>query len=235
MIREAFEYIVNLGQKEVVNVNGQSFSTGKLNLIEDPTPATILVHSLTGLVDYLKSEFDGKEPVMIHVKSPTVVDVFSGLNDNENRSKWITAEAMLPHFRFDSFQDTEEFNIKLQSCFVTNEDRDIMLKVVGNIKEDDVKTYGDDGVSQSVTAKTGVAQVGDVAVPNPVTLAPYRTFIEVDQPESNFVFRMRKGPACALFEADGGAWKNAAMNLISEYLADELVDLIEANRVHIIA
>jgi hypothetical protein len=91
---------------------------------------------------------------------------------------------------------------------VKNEDRDIMLKVVGNIKEETVNTIGDDGVSQAVVAKMGVATVANVKVPNPVVLKPYRTFVEVDQPESEFIFRMQSGPRCALFEATAanGNW-----------------------------
>ncbi|HFK2719142.1 TPA: hypothetical protein ACG1DY_004991, partial [Escherichia coli] len=131
--------------------------------------------------------------------------------------------------------DPETFNIKLQSGFVKNEDRDIVLKVVGNIKEEDVKTYGDDGISQSVTAKVGVATLGQVEVPNPVALAPYRTFVEVDQPTSNFVFRMKSGPSSALFEADGGAWKLEAMKNIKTYLEEELAEELEVGRVTIIA
>jgi hypothetical protein len=52
-----------------------------------------------------------------------------------------------------------------------------MLKVVGNIQEDNVKSVSDDGTSQAVVARIGVASVGNVEVPNPVTLAPYRTFV----------------------------------------------------------
>ena len=109
------------------------------------------------------------------------------------------------------------------------------MKVVGNIKEENVRQVGDDGVSQSVVAKTGVATVEDVKVPNPVILAPYRTFVEVDQPESAFVFRMKNGPLAALFEADGGAWRNSAIEAVSSYLAEELFDLIEAEQVVVIA
>lgn len=65
-------------------------------------------------------------------------------------------------------------------------------------------------------------------IPSPVTLKPYRTFTEVEQPESQFVFRMKEdkydGVQCALFEADGGAWKLGAMEYIKEYLERELED-----------
>ena len=76
-----------------------------------------------------------------------------------------------------------------------------------------------------VTIKTGIASVGEAEVPNPVTLAPYRTFPEIEQVESKFIFRMKEGPLAAIFEADGGAWKNEAMKRIKEYLVENLKEL----------
>jgi hypothetical protein len=235
MIKEALQYIVGLGKPEMFYENGQAFSSQKLHLIEEPTAEAIRVRSLSGLVDYLKSNFDEYDSLMIHVSSPTTVVCFSQLNNDCNRSEYIKAEAMIPSFDFDRWYDTENFNIKLQSCFVKNEDRDIMLKVVGNIKEETVNTIGDDGVSQAVVAKMGVATVANVKVPNPVVLKPYRTFVEVDQPESEFIFRMQSGPRCALFEADGGKWKLDAINNIKNYLQQELKELIENGKIVIIA
>lgn len=235
MIKEALQYLIGLGKAEISEENGQIYSDKKLHLLEQPIVSPFKVHTLTGLVDYLKSEFDGDENVMIQIVSPTEVSVKSRFNQDARRDFFISAEALLPHFRFDSWYDTEEFNIKLQSCFVKNEDRDIMLKVVGNIKEDQVKTVSDDGVSQAVVAKVGVASVGNVEVPNPVKLAPYRTFVEVEQPESDFVFRMQNGPRCAIFEADGGAWKNDAIENIKEFLYTALKEKVESGRVTIIA
>ena len=62
-------------------------------------------------------------------------------------------------------------------------------------------------------------------MPNPVELAPYRTFPEVEQPISKFIFRMQEGPRAALYEADGGAWRNKAILSIKEYLQEELKEL----------
>jgi hypothetical protein len=94
---------------------------------------------------------------------------------------------------------------------------------------------GDDGVSQAIQAKVGVATVATVQVPNPVVLAPFRTFVEVDQPESELIFRMQNGPRCALFEADGGAWKLTAMRNIKDYLHAALEQEIESGKIVIIA
>jgi hypothetical protein len=55
-----------------------------------------------------------------------------------------------------------------------------------------------------------------------VKLAPFRTFRELKQPESEFVFRVHPGGTCSLNEADGGAWKIAAVNAIADWLANRL-------------
>lgn len=235
MIKEALEYLVKLGNVRTIEQNGQVFATQQLHKIEAPTADAIEVNSLSGLVEYLLSSFDGDSKIMVHVDSPEEVYAFSTFNNDFNRNHFIKAEALIPSLRFDSFYDAESFNIKLQSCFVKNEDRDVMLKVVGNIKEENVSTFGDDGVSQAVVAKTGVASVNNVLVPNPVSLRPFRTFVEVEQPESDFIFRMQNGPRCALFEADGGAWKLDAMRNIKQYLEATLKEKIDAGKIVVIA
>lgn len=235
MIKEALQYLVSLGEAKIQVENGQSWSDKPLHLIKEPTADPFTVQTLSGLVDYLKSNFDGKIKVFVNVLSPTEVHVTSPLNGDADRDFFIKALASPPDFNFDRFYDAEPFNIKLQSCFVPNDDRATMLKIVGTIKEEMVKESGDDGISQKVVARTGVATVGNVKVPNPVRLKPYRTFVEVNQPESEFVFRMQSGPSCALFEADGGAWKLTAMNYISTYLQKELSTEIEAGQLVIIA
>ena len=55
--------------------------------------------------------------------------------------------------------------------------------------------------------------------------------MEVDQPVSKFVFRLKQdkydGIQCALFEADGGAWEIDAMDSIRHYLEAKLSDITE--------
>ncbi|MEC0092481.1 hypothetical protein [Paenibacillus macquariensis] len=235
MIKTALQYLIGLGNQETMEINGQKFSNQPLNLLRKPTPSALTVRSLSGFVDYLKSNYDSPGSLMVHVESPTKVSAFSSFNEDLARHNYIEAEALLPSIRFGNWTDVEEFNIMLQSLFVPNEDRASLLKVVGNVKEDAVQNISDDGISQQVTAKTGVATVSAVTVPNPVTLFPYRTFVEVQQPESLFVFRMKTGPAAALFEADGGAWKVEAMDTIRGYLQEQLKEEIESGKIVLIA
>ena len=66
----------------------------------------------------------------------------------------------------------------------------------------------------------------DDLVPSPCVLRPYRTFVEVMQPASSFIFRLEQGREqtvnAAIIEADGGAWKLDAVSNIIVYLAKEL-------------
>lgn len=232
-IKEAIQYLVGLG-KDTVQVikaeNGGQYTTNNLKRIEEVTAETLEVHTLTAIVDYIKSNIDKLGEIIVQVKSPTYVLVKSALNSDRARECYISAKALLPdNIRFDNFMAPDKFNIMLQSSFVDKvfgeeqlNYKKMLLQVSGCVKEEAVKQVGDDGITQSAVIKTGVASVGEVKVPNPVQLAPFRTFQEIDQPTSSFIFRMESGPKCALFEADGGAWKNEAMQNIKQYLAQNL-------------
>lgn len=194
------------------------------------------INTLSGFVKYIKANLDREDSsLIVHVKNESTVYLKGLLEIDGSRETLAVAQAIVPSFDFDYFMDTEEFNIALQSKFVSNEDREILLQVVGNVSEENVKNTGDDGVSQAVTINQGVASKADVKVPNPVLLAPYRTFLEVDQPESQFIFRMKDGPRGAIFEADGGAWRNQAIVNIREYLSEQLSEEIETKRITILA
>lgn len=59
-----------------------------------------------------------------------------------------------------------------------------------------------------------------------VKLKPYRTFFEVEQPESEFLLRIGDGGQVGLFEADGGMWKMTARYTIKSYLQEALKEEI---------
>ena len=224
--KEAIKYLVELGKTEnpIVETEQGTFSKTHLDRVHEPISETLNVSTLTGLISFIKGNIDNIQKGIIHVKSPVEVAFYSPLNSSRERECFVRAEADIPdNIKYERFMDTETFNIMLQSVFVDNEDKKILLKYTGLIKNEAVKTTGDDGISQQVTIKTGVATVGNAIVPNPVTLKPYRTFVEVEQPESKFIFRMKDGPTAALFEADGGVWRNKAMHEIKKYIYENLL------------
>lgn len=235
MLKEFVSYLLELKRPETIEAAGKVYSTNQLyRLDKEQEVRSINVRSLSGLVDYVKSNFDHERPVMIHVESPTKVNVFDALNEVNDRRVYLSAGALLPSITFERFIDREEFQIMLQACFVPNEYKSTVIKIVSSIVEDSGVTTTDDGLSQRVTAKTGVAAVGNIELPNPVKLKPFRTFAEVSQPESEFVLRLKEGGRVALFEADGGAWELNAMANIARYLERALTDEIHAKQVIII-
>ncbi|GAG24824.1 unnamed protein product, partial [marine sediment metagenome] len=88
----------------------------------------------------------------------------------------------------------------------------------------------DNKFSQSLQIKTSLTTKANVVIENPINLKPYRTFREVDQPESNFILRYidskhpqnrSGGIEAALFEGDGGAWKLEAIQNIKNWLTEK--------------
>lgn len=231
MIKEALAYVVGLKKPEIMDINGETYSDKPLNrIVHNPKASKIEMTTLTSLVEYIKARIDVMDDKMIiHVVSPTIVQLYSQLDFDREREHIVTVNAQLPDFTYGRYMGHESFIIALQSKFIGNDDRELLLKFAGTVENGTVAQYGDDGITQKATIKTGIASKGDAVVPNPVKLRPYRTFLEVEQPESSFIFRMRQdersGVECAIFEADGGAWKNTAMKKIKEYLQFELDEM----------
>lgn len=237
MIKKALEYIVGLGESKVMDITlpdgtVQKYSDKPLNMLKKHIPIANDIHmsTLTSLVDYIKSNVDAMaEKMIIDVQSPTEVRLYSQLNEERDRETLVVVNARVPKFDFDTFIEQEKFCINLQSKFIDSDDRALILKFAGTVEAGTVAEYGDDGVTQKATVKQGIASKTDAIVPNPVHLRPYRTFLEIEQPASDFIFRMKQdkydGIQCAIFEADGGAWKMNATKAIKEYLQYELADM----------
>ncbi len=228
LTRSAMEYIAELRAPEIIELNGERYSDKELHRIPwNQLAEPLQVSTLTSLVDYIKSNVDEAESrMLVHVVSPTEVRLISCLDLDRRREMLVRAVADLPRFTYGEYMGHEKFLISLQSMFMPGEDRQLLLKFAGTVKSGSIAEYGDDGVTQKATVKSGIASATDAVVPNPVSLRPYRTFLEVEQPESAFVFRMkesdRDGVQCAIFEADGGIWKCEAMRNVAEYIRGEL-------------
>lgn len=231
MLKAAIEKILDLGKTEVKEINGQTYSNKSLYRINhNPKAERIYMNTLSSLIDYIKADVDKMQGKMIiHVVSPTEVRMYSELDADRERECVVEVNAQLPDFRFNNYTDHEAFCINLQSKFIDNTDRKLLLKFAGTVEAGSVAEYGDDGITQKATVKKGITSKEDAIVPNPVSLVAYRTFLEVDQPNTEFIFRMKQdkydGIQCGLFEADGGAWKLQAMNNIKMYLEAELEDV----------
>lgn len=246
-LKDALAYAVSLRENQdvIYYAEGKTFYDAEKATLREVEPIkyakSLEVNSLTGLVGYLKERFDEEftkdvpTKLLIHVESPTKVRVYSPLDTDRRRESLIEAVAVLDKFPYGQFLNQERFKIGLQSLFLRNEDAEAIMRFASAIKIENGADIKDNGVAQTTTVKTGASTIGEGEVPSPAVLMPYRTFLEVNQPESQFIFRINEGPGLALFEADGGLWKYEAMNNIKEYLTKELADEIEHNHLMIIA
>lgn len=242
MLKSLFEYVVGLSKANMVTIDGTVYTDKPLHLPEMPTIETLRTDNLSSIVDFIKHawdadlhDIDDTVQKIIHVEDAGKVNLYSSVcNECMDRQKFMTAEWAGNKFPFGQFMDAEKFNILLQTCFMETDDLKVIQQVVGNLRDEAVQNYGDDGVSQSVTIRTGIATVGQVRVPSPAKLRPYRTFLEVEQPASLFILRMREGGQCALFEADGGLWRETARQNIRNYFEYELEKMVSEHKVVIL-
>lgn len=216
-------------KNEMIEVGDRTFSTREIFEVPELRFASnLLVHSLTAIVDYLKSPAEPElvKNCFIRVESPTKVVLEGPITKRDDRRFTIlVAEAMLPTINFGHFYTLEEANITLQSRFADTAERADLIQSLSKIVANETLEQADDGTSQEVTMRAGIKAVHST-VKNPVNLCPFRTFTEIVQPESPFVVRLRKpseeGMTVAFFEADGGAWKNTACRDIKAFLDGQL-------------
>ena len=226
MLVEAIEKILSLSGPKTVMLKDLVYSTQKLVPVEPPKVVPLKVHTLSGFCDYVNCGEVGTAYVL--VEDHCTVTGLSRLDPSHmSRQSFIVAKAPNFDFNFGQWYDLESFIISLQAFFAPSKQRDLVLSAVSGLKMTKGLLIRDDGVGQTVQTESGVSRVENTRLPNPITLKPFRTFLEVDQPESEFVFRIKEtdgGAACKLVEADGGAWKVAAMERISMLLSDRITE-----------
>lgn len=196
-----------------------------------PQPKALVVSTLGSLRDYVtgnRDQFDATR-IVVHIVGPSSVQVLGPLAERaRTRDTFLAANcADLTDGFLGKFMSLEDFVVGLQVRFAETDERKRVLSLLSNVKHETVKTAIDDGVTQVVQARAGVALVSDVAVPNPILLTAYRTFRDIAQPSSLFVLRVQSGrtgglPEVGLFEADGGAWRLTSVARIHDWLVAAL-------------
>lgn len=234
----AVQAIQESKKTEIIKVEDLSYLSRPVYLPPpEPRAETVIVHSLIGFCDYINDvERDSKdEPAIVAVQvcNPGLVRAWT-MPEGREKLRTVAIEAQrfeTKGFRWNQQLQAEEFIIGLQAHLVPNDDTVHLLNVVGNVTDSSTLDVADNGVSQTVKLKKGLTLTdkAPTELKSIVYLRPYRTFAELTQPVSPFVFRMarRDGalPTAALFEADDLKWKLEAMNSIREFLAAHITNL----------
>ena len=234
MIKEAIDRILALGKTEVVAAQPGQLVTDKTVMVMAPEPKVLGLNTLSGIVDYVVKNVEDAKGCFVHVSDFDKVHLYlQRRGDTEQRVELLraSAEHCMNRYKFGHKYNVEEFIIALQSSFVVDETVKQILSIVSSMKAEKVTTADDDGLTQQVTARAGVVMAKQIAIPNPVVLAPYRTFPEIKQPESMYVFRVHQNgselPSVSLTATESSQWKIDAIAEISKYLSDGLKDAVK--------
>ena len=141
---------------------------------------------------------------------------------------------MIPSLQMGRNLSVEEMIILLSTAYVPTENTDRFIKSLSSLRIVEEVHFDDDGIGQTVTARQGASMNKSFQVQPIVKLKPIRTYAEIEQVESKFLFRVNKDGTVCLREADGGQWKYEVQNEIVKYLEENLKELIEENQVIVV-
>ena len=240
MLKEFIAHIQKTTQPIIHQVGGSTFAISGDGGAKElrPTiyhPDTLPLHSLEALVKMVQTEAVNMDtPLYITVPNHLTVRCFGQPMPDARYFRQVYYEAKatdVPGFQ-DGFREYEKAIIELRSRFAPGEGVDYLLDLLSRISKENGVTTTDNGVSQTVEARQGVALKAMVQVRPRVTLRPFRTFQEVEQPESSFLIRVNER-TISFTEADGGMWKLQARETVKAFLEEKLADLVESGSVYI--
>ena len=234
MLKEFAQYLQSLKDNKIYSIHGDTYSDDSLVLIPPhiDRPSRISVTGLDSLVKLVRSELDMFDnlPLFIRVEGARKVSVFSTYDDTMTRDSLYEATCDVPDFR-EGFREYEKAVIELRSKFIPGDGVNYLLDLISRISKENGVTTNDNGVSQTVEARQGVSLKQMVAVKPRVSLCPYRSFLEVEQPESEFLLRLDQDGNVGLFEADGGMWALEAKRRICAFFEEKLAMEVGAGKV----
>ncbi len=233
MFAEMIDKIVSLKETKIFEIDGQTYSDVHLTRIPPHVdrPDSVSVSGLDAVCKLVRTEIAKVgTTIMVHVRDYNKVEVMTTYLPDFSRNVLYRAQADAPGMRT-GWRDRETALIELRSLFIPNEGTKYLLDLLSRMSDENTVSTNDNGVTQTVTARQGVALNAVVNVRPRIRLQPFRTFLEVAQPESEFLLRVDGEKGIAFFEADGGIWRLEAKRNIAEYFERGLKDLIEQGKV----
>lgn len=240
MIKAAIEKIQELVKPTLHEIDGKAFAIGTDGAYSEVTPqlhttSILRLHSLDALVKFIQTEalklYGG--PVYITIPSHTHVRCFAQPREELRnlRQHFYDVEATdVPGWEACTEMGFEATQIAIRTRFQETPDTAYTLKLLSEITNGAKVVYSDNGVATSVVTQKGVALQSNEAIRPIVTLKPYRSFQEVDQPASQFLIRINER-GISFTEADGGMWKLEARKIIKQYFDEALAAEIESGTV----
>ena len=230
MLQKFIEHIQKTTQPIITEVDGSTFritSDGDVKEIL-PTifhPDTLPLNSLDAMIKMVKTEASEQDaPLYITIPNHMTVRCFGQPDAEERYHRQVYYEANatdVPGWAEKNTLGFEEAQIALRTRFQETPDTLYAMKLVSDISLGANVIYNDNGIATTITTQKGVALQTNAPIRPLVQLRPYRTFQEVEQPESIFLIRV-SDRGISFIEADGGMWKLAARETIKTFLEERL-------------
>lgn len=242
MLKALYEKILSTAQPILTAVENSMFCVTSDGTAKElrPTidhPDTLPLNSLDALVKMIKTEAPRftDTPLYITIPSHLLVQCFTQPEPTERffRQFFYEVEATdVPGWDSKVQLGFEEMQIALRTRFQETPDAIYAMKLLSDISTGAKITFNDNGIATSVVTKKGIDLQANEAIRPIVKLKPYRTFQEVEQPESTFLIRVNER-GISFTEADGGMWKLKARETVKAFLEQALSKEIEEGTVYV--
>ena len=231
----AVENIARLAEKgteiQTIELGEDVYSTQTLYRVreKEDAPSPIKIGTLQGVVEYVNHSIDLQEGVkgkQLHVivESHKCVKVSTSLfGEQMQRADYAECEArgLSERLPINQYIPLERAIVFLKTHFVPTDESEKMVQFISSVKVKSSVKVEDNGMSTMVETKKGIARTAAEELPNYLTLKPYRTFAEVDQPESTYVVRASADSGeveIAFYASDSSEWMVEATKNVAEYL-----------------
>ena len=238
MIRQAIEKIEELvnareeNKLEQVDVTGMLYTKfgAALRRVETPKIQSVDTHSLSGLVEIIKSYID-VEAKNLNVQLPLIIQaegneikVLSSVDDTYYHQTLILCNPIVPRILLNEWISPEEMIINLNTCYVPTDNTDKLIATVSNLYNSKTVKQVDNGIGVNLVVESDAfaGGAGKVTINPIVTLIPVATYPELMQIERKFNLRVNQRGEVALFVADRGYFEKEVQKLIKQYLIAEL-------------
>lgn len=240
MLKAAIEKIQEMSKPVIQVIEGRTFSVNTDGGASEVRPQldladTLPLTSLDALVKMIKTEtvnmYTG--PFYIMIPDHMTVRCFAQPKEELRNLRQVFYEVSatdVPGWEAEAQLGFEAAQIAMRTRFQETPDTTYALKLLSEISNGAKITFSDNGIATSVVTQKGVSLQSNEAIRPIVTLKPYRTFQEVDQPASQFLIRINER-GISFIEADGGMWKLAARKTIKSFLEEALATEVESGLV----
>ena len=243
MLKEFVQHIQETAKPQIVEIGGVTYIVNQDGNIKEVFPRAVLpdtlpLNSLDALVKLVKTEFvrqilGDKTVLYITVPDHLTVRCFGHPDYDQRAVRPVYYEANatdVPGWDERVQLPFEEMQIALRTRFQETADTPYIQKLLTEISTGAKITFNDNGVATTVVTKKGIDLQNNETIRPIITLRPYRTFQEIDQPESVFLIRINER-GISFIEADGGMWKLKARQTVKAFLEDKLANEINAGAV----